>query len=289
MNGLILASGSASGIADKHPGIMIVRPSLHHETDENAATFKRWTVMHFNDLLHCTPPTSSTRGVTHALRYINTDGQMLYTILADDISVWQTPPYYATSRRLDLENTREVVDGENNVLLGEHGFGNEPMVWQLVDAAFGIFKRHAETSLNKGDKTEYQALPHSQVSSTRENFGAPESTLVTLTYTSSCASKEGDDAVPPEPLAHVKNQVLHSLSAKKTDDRKYYHSMYRHDPGAQPDMHPTIAEGADGNGSWVALTRWLLDVGLKQEWDYFDLQGHPSFCCCEAIWPLAGT
>ena len=97
-----------NGISNQ-PGIMIVRPILHEKTMKNAETFKRWTVMHFRDLLNL-PPRPDDKGISRALRYTNTKGDMFYTIHADDIRIWRSQPYYEASRRLDLENTRPMEE-----------------------------------------------------------------------------------------------------------------------------------------------------------------------------------
>jgi hypothetical protein len=102
----------SNGALSKQPGVMIVRPSPYENTKEDAATFKRWTTMHFRDLLNVAPASSDTKGISRTMRYINTAGELFYTIHADDIDIWQTPVYHAVSRRLDLENTRKVEKGE---------------------------------------------------------------------------------------------------------------------------------------------------------------------------------
>lgn len=203
--------------------------------------------MHFNDLLHCASP-SGTKGITRALRYTNTDDQLLYTIHADDLAIWQTQPYYAVSRRLDLESTRAVAEGERAVLQGEHGFGDEPMVWDVVDAKFGILEESAES----GEKRAYHNIPDVLLERRGGEPGAPTCELVTLTYTPS-SSSVGDaggaeeQKVPPEELIALRDEALGFLGGKA----KVYSSVYRHRPDAQPDMHPPVAEGADGNGAWV--------------------------------------
>lgn len=231
-------------LANTQPGIMLVRPTLLSPSPSNASAFKRWTIMHFNDLIHCHFP-PGPKGISRALRYTNADGQLLYTIHADDISIWKTQPYYAVSRRLDLENTRDVMQGESAVLQGEHGFGTEPMVWQVVDAAFAIFE---ETARSPGEGV-YHDLPDTLVSGRGEEL---ECELVMLTFTPSRsannASQEEESKKPPKEFTNLRDRALGSLSERA----KVYSSMYRHRPDAQPDMHPPIAEGAHGNGTWMA-------------------------------------
>ena len=60
-----------------------------------------------------------------------------------------------------------------------------------------------------------------------------------------------------------------------------YTSMHRHDPDAQREMHPNIAEGADWNGVWVVCnmvesdssegSRTPLKLGLE---DWVEDQRH---------------
>ncbi|KAJ4992152.1 hypothetical protein SVAN01_02473 [Stagonosporopsis vannaccii] len=240
--------------ASARPGIMLVRPSLHFPTPSNAATFKRWTIMHFNDLLHCLSPPGS-RGITRALRYISTDGQLLYTIHADDFSIWQTQPYYEVSRRLDLENTRDVAKGESKVLEEENGFGAEPMVWDVVDAKFGIL----EECVKLPGEELYHDLPDSLVSRGED----PGCELVTLSYTPSdtvdSAGQGGELEAPPKELTALRDWALGLLSGKG----KVYSSVYRHRSDAQPEMHPPIAEGTDGSGKWVVCILVEGEIGEK--------------------------
>jgi len=215
--------------------------------------------MHFNDLLHCHFP-SGSRGISRALRYSSADGQLLYTIHADDLSIWQTQPYYAVSRRLDLENMRDVTQGESAVLHGEHGFGTEPMVWQVVGAAFAIFEETARLP----EEDAYHDLPDTLVSGRGEELGCE---LVTLTFIPSHSagntSQEEESTKPPKELTSLRDRALESLSGRT----KVYSSMYRHRPDAQPDMHPPIAEGAHGNGTWVAciLVEGKVDEEVRSQ------------------------
>ncbi|KAJ8115071.1 hypothetical protein OPT61_g3187 [Boeremia exigua] len=252
MGDVTSSSTSTYDTTSKKSGIMLVRPSLHSQTDENTATFKRWTVMHFNDLLHCPPATPSGKGIIRALRYTNTDGQLLYIIHADDLSIWQTSPYYAVSRRLDLESTKEVASEESAVLSADQDFGDEPMVWHLVDAAFGIFEEHVTSQSGEGEGGSYHSLPDSLLLNQEKKIGGPQCVFITLTYTSSSGFQGEDDIAPPKQLTQLQSHALKALSVEYSHDRHIYTSVYRHRPEAQPDMHPTIAEGADGCGSWVA-------------------------------------
>lgn len=234
--------------------------------------------MHFRDLLNLKPSSHGAEGISNALRYTNTEGELFYTIHADNISIWQTEPYYAVSRRLDLENTRSVEDGERAVLGGASKFGEEPMVWNLVNAEFGIFEHHNASRPAWEGVDAYHSLP-SPLLAAKDKEGlptAPECLLVTLTY-----KEEGREAEegtePPQRLLDLRAVAVNHLSSGYSANDKAYTSMYRYIPGAQPDMHPAIAEGADGEGSWVACVlvqgevsqamRVHLKVGLEDSVD----------------------
>ena len=241
------------------PGVMIVRPSLHEQSKENAATFKRWTVMHFRDLLNLSPSTPDAEGISRTMRYTNAAGDLFYTIHSDNISIWKTPAYYAVSRRLDLENTRKVEEGEEAVLSAPHSFGDEPMVWQLVNAEFGIFSEHAPSRstllqvaqrwLHPPRTQSYQSVPLSLLSAAGEKAAARPSLLVTFTYNGT--EEEMEDEEPPKRLRDLQDEAVNCMARDYGADSTVWTSIYRHIPNAQPDMHPLIVEGADGRGSWV--------------------------------------
>lgn len=252
--GDFLNNGTAT--VNQRPGVMIVRPTLHEQTEENAATFKRWTVMHFQDLLSLSQSASKTEGISRAIRYTNTAGELFYTIHVDNISILKSSAYYAVSRRLDLENTRNVENGEEAVLpkSNDLGLGVEPMIWQLVNAEFGIFQEHMSSNTAQ-DAQEwshpYQSLDLSLVSSRGASPFAPPCLLVTLTFNSSAVSSDEKEAQPPQCLLDLQISAISHLASDHSTNGKIYSSIYRHIPGAQPDMHPTITKGADGNGVWV--------------------------------------
>lgn len=218
--------------------------------------------MHFNDLLRCASQ-PGTQGITRTLRYTNPKGDLLYTIHSDDIAIWDTQSYYAVSRRLDLENTRKVEKGESAVLVGEHGYANEPMVWDVCDARFGIFELNG--SAPEGE-AQYQDLPPRLLSSQGQEPSAPACALVTLTYKAPSVSTlaEGEWAAPPDQLARLRDQALMAVGA---GGQKVYSSMYRHRLDSQPDNHPPMMEGADGNGTWIVciFVEGILDDGLRTQ------------------------
>lgn len=208
--------------------------------------FKRWTVMHFRDLLNLPVLTPESNGIVRALRYTNSAGELFYTIHADDIAIWASDAYKNRSGRLDLESTRNVEKGEEAVLQGEHAFGGEPMVWDICNAEFGIL---AEVDRDMRGGESYHELPIEWLSGKGTRPSAPESVLVTLTYT----GDEGGCDNPPELLTSLQSSVVKRLQPayKDLSDGKMYTSLYRHLPDQQPDMHPIIGEGKHGNGSWV--------------------------------------
>ncbi|KAF9699792.1 hypothetical protein EKO04_002193 [Ascochyta lentis] len=239
----------ADGGVFKRPGVMIVRPSLHEQTEEKTATFKRWTIMHFRDLLNLAPASSDAKGISRTMRYTNTAGELFYTIHADDISIWKTPAYYAISRRLDLENTRGVEEGEQAVCPDFKKLGDEPMVWHLVNAEFGIFSEHPIPSAGQDG---YQSVASSLLSAKGSQPSAPACVLITLTYSCVEDEKEDDLQEPPRRLKEMQSEILTHFSAGNTSlDGKIFSGIYRHIPSAQPDMHPAIEERAHGNGQWV--------------------------------------
>lgn len=243
----------------KQPGIMIVRPSLQSHTPSNAATFKRWTIMHFPDLLNLAPKTADTQGISRAMRYTNDKGSLFYTIHADDVAVWQTPAYYAVSRRLDLESTRGVEKGEEAVMSApmDAGLGEEPMVWQLVNAEFGIFKEEQPPShLEQAKHASYHSIPLTCFSTRGDTPAAPACLLVVLTCASDAA---GEDVSEPQRLL---DGVVDYLAVHYASGANIYASLYRHLPGAQPHMHPVIAEGREGNGQWVGCA--LVETGSDE-------------------------
>lgn len=245
--------------------------------------------MHFRDLLDCSPrpstsedshnsensipdqPLTTAQGITRTLRYTNTAGDLLYTIHADDVAVWNTKAYYDVSRRLDLENTRAVEANESVVLENEHDLGTEPMVWQLVNAEFAILEEARQDVGSKEDR--YQELPSELLSTKGETPTSPPCSLVTLTYTS--AQDEGEQL--PESLTSLQDRVLAHMGSlvQYRTSGKVYSTLYRHLPERQPNMHPVIAEGKDGNGSWVACVLMQTDFnGSEREKLKFELDGH---------------
>ena len=123
---------------------MLVDPRLHDPTPENAEIFFRWTRLHNPDMLGLKDTGHGT--VTKCFRFtapatdpkyshLDSASQQpyLYTCNASDIAVFNSQPYYDISRKLDLENTRQLREGEVPV-------GKEGMVWDVVNAKFALFE-----------------------------------------------------------------------------------------------------------------------------------------------------
>lgn len=252
---------STANVLSKRPGIMLVRPSLHKETPDNAETFKRWTVMHFRDLLNCHAPSLSSSGISRTLRYTNLDGDLLYTIHSDDVAIWKTQAYYDVSRRLDLENTRTVEKGEELVLRAGCEYTEGSMVWDICNAEFVILS--ASEAINGEGVESYHDFPLALLSPAGAKPTAPPCSLVTLTFTSSTIEEE-----PPKHLTLFRDHVVTHVVSVLEDQAhgRVYTTVYRHLPDSQPDLHPLIVEGKDGNGSWVVCVFVQASlVGEKQK------------------------
>jgi hypothetical protein len=128
------------------PGILVVHPRLHDPSPSNAATFLRWTKLHYRDLLSLPAAAEDGGHVLRAMRFTSLDGndkyghaaptesKYFYLVLATSISAFLTPEYYAMSRRLDLENTRKLADGEEPVGC------KEGMVFDICNAKFSVYQ-----------------------------------------------------------------------------------------------------------------------------------------------------
>ncbi|KAH8725283.1 hypothetical protein GQ44DRAFT_826746 [Phaeosphaeriaceae sp. PMI808] len=231
-----------------HPGIMIVHPRLHDDTPENAATFLRWSKLHFRDIVSV-PQDADVGRMPLASMYIAPDGNALYgheaskiskffnVIYATSIPVFKSPQYYAMSRRLDLENTRALGEGEE-VVCCEEG----KMVWDVVDARFVIYE--LEKSANFDGVKSLQ---------TRETMPGSKS-LVGVAFTS---DNTGDAVLK------VQQSLLGFLSNQSPEGIRMFSDLYRNaGASAQPDMHPVIDKAEVGGGEWLVLVL-LVDENDK--------------------------
>lgn len=132
----------------RRPGIAIVRPKLHENTEENQGLFKRWTKLHMRDMLNL-PNDSSLGGVPQVLRYKRSDRdggeEYFYTVYLEDVRLLSTEPFQNISQRLDLEDTRVLGKGEEAVLpSGDPRVGRKPMVFEIAGPTVGVFERSAD-------------------------------------------------------------------------------------------------------------------------------------------------
>src|SRR4051812_47358973 len=104
--------------ASKRPGIMLVRSRIHSPSTFSRTQYARWTQIHFKDLLDM-PRDEETGSITHTLRFTASepiplgdqwDCPYFNTIHVEDVGVLHTEAYHDVSRRLDLENTRSLVE-----------------------------------------------------------------------------------------------------------------------------------------------------------------------------------
>ncbi|KAF3051532.1 hypothetical protein E8E11_008290 [Didymella keratinophila] len=244
------------------PGIMICRPSLHNDMPDSRAIFKRWSIMHFRDLLNLPAPPPASQGITRALRYTNGAGELFYTFHADDVKIWASEAYKNRSLRLDLEHTRELEQGEEAVIQDEKAFDGkeEPMVWDICNAEFAILSA-SSSSLDEKDAKSYHDIPLALLSPRGTKPTAPPCLLVTLTYTSVEAHDKESKQLTTMRIAVV--GYINAVVLKDQANDKVYESLYRHLPNEQPDMHPTIGEGKHGNGSWVVCV--MVHMGASIE------------------------
>lgn len=237
---------------------MLVRPSLKDKSDENAAVFRRWTAVHFRDLLNCSSPTPSHKGIVRALRYTNAAGDLFYTIHADDITIFKTQPYYEVSRRLDLENTRALRSDEVSVLREGHPFGSKPMIFDVTNAEFGIFEESPGLAMGYLEGGSYHDVPAAVLSNSESKLDTHKCVLLTLT----CTSNGTKDEVPMKQVKLLQESVNNLLCELYGGASSVFPSVYRHVQDAQPDMHPVISKGENGDGAWVIC---LLFKGEEYE------------------------
>ncbi|KAF2622690.1 hypothetical protein BU25DRAFT_204281 [Macroventuria anomochaeta] len=248
---------------ERRPGIAIVRPKLHEDTQANRDLFKRWTKLHMRDTLSL-PKDKDLGGASRVSRYtrVSADGgeDYFYTIVLDDVRLPRTKTFQEIPQRLDLENTRVLGEGEEAVLLpGDPRIGTEPMVFSIVAPVVGIFEAVVDTDTIQAVHKSHQDLPAEVASETN----APNYTLVTLTISHTTPY--------PTPFQHV--QRLRSSLANLlgiVTNQLVYATVYRHAADAEPEVFSKIAQGQDGNGDWVVCVlvggdadRQLVDAGYE--------------------------
>jgi hypothetical protein len=225
---------------------MTVHINLNAASPTTAATWHRWTKLHFRELLSL-PPDPVAGKITHALAFAESDSHnksnsgipFFNTVLADDVSFWKTALYKSNSKRLDLENTRELSEGEVRV-----GCEEGDMVWDLVAAEFSIYEEVEDENTGEGARS-FQYLPSARTS--RLGDVEKRSWLVGLS------------AADVQAIKQVRTSVLERLEGSGA---KTYSSLYKN-AGLdwQPDMHPRIGGEKVGGAEWLALVLVVDEEG----------------------------
>ncbi|KAJ4992157.1 hypothetical protein SVAN01_02478 [Stagonosporopsis vannaccii] len=243
----------------RRPGIAIVRPKLHEDTPENRALFRRWTKLHMRDTLSL-PHDEDLGGASRMLRYTRSTTsrgeEYFYTIVLDDVRLPGTEIFQSVPQRLDLENTRELGEGEEPVLReGDERAGTKPMVFSIVKPVVGIFEEvyNAELDRVKNELwTSYQTLPGEIAM--LEN--APRCRLVTLTFNALLSTN-----LSARTVGKIHSSLVSYLAT--ATQTMLYTTLYTHSVEAQPGKLPEIAEGEHGRGNWVACVLVGEDADSK--------------------------
>lgn len=167
-------------------------------------------------------------GADPGFRYFN-------IIQASHHPIWSSQGYKDNCKRLDLENTRELLPGEEPV-----GCKAEMMVFDVCNAQFSIYELVGE-DMAKG----YHSHPKRQKGQRK--------VLVAVNV-----NGDGDEA--REVLSGIAKDVE---SATKGE---VYASLYKHaGEEAQPYMHPPIEKADVGGGKWLGLVAIVGEEGLGVE------------------------
>jgi hypothetical protein len=139
------------------------------------------------------------------------------------------------SRRLDLENTRKLEDGEEPV-----GCEKGRMVWDLCNAKFAIYEEVQNL------ESRYEAY---------QNYDADgeRSWIVGV----STSGSEAD-------VKNIQAGLLERVKTYVQGAGKMYSSLYKHaGRKGQPHMHPEIENDVVGGGEWLVLVLVVGDA-LKE-------------------------
>ncbi|KAF3046588.1 hypothetical protein E8E12_011094 [Didymella heteroderae] len=245
-------------LAKRRPGIALVRPRLHNNTQENRDLFKRWARLHMRDTLSI-PKDGVLGGASRVLRYtrLTEDGEeeYLFTIVLDDVQLPGTNRFQNVPQRLDLENTRVLDEGEEPVLQeGDLRAGTKPMVFSVVSPSVGIFEAVADVSIIKHPHKSYQ---HEITKLVTE---ADPSTYMLITVTMAITK---DIPTPDLPYERLRDSLVHTLTG--ATQQLVHATLYYHASDAQTSMLPKISKGEDGRGEWLicALVGGDRDSGVK--------------------------
>lgn len=149
--------------------------------------------------------------------------------------IWSSQGYKDNCKRLDLENTRELLPGEEPV-----GCKAEMMVFDVCNAQFSIYELVGE-----GTAEGYHSHPKLQKGQRK--------VLVAVNV-------DGDEDGAREVLRGIAKDVENARKGEA------YASLYRHaGEEAQPYMHPPIEKADVGGGEWLGLVAIVGDEGLGVE------------------------
>jgi hypothetical protein len=242
--------GSIS-IPQSNPGILVVHPRLHDPTPENSATFLRWTKLHYRDLLSLPAASEDGGHVLRAMRFTSLDGnpkyghkgdtesRYFYLVLASSISAFHTPQYYAMSRRLDLENTRQLADGDEAVGC------EEAMVFDICDAKFLVYQ-----DVKEGQNSNGLADYHGK--------GEKGKTCIIALST-------------PSSPQDLQVDFLGLWEARAPKELKVFSGVYLIAGDAQPNEHPKIEPGLVGGGEWLCLMLVVDEGGEILKVDHVEM------------------
>jgi len=175
----------------------------------------------------------------------------LYTCLMDDIAFLKTEAYMGVSRRLNLEKSRKLEEGEMGVGFLEEEEGEEKMVFDIVDAQFAVYEEVG--GLGREGEKPFQRLPKHLTS---RMGAAPKSVLVTVYIDVPLGVGMDRDTVPQA----LHDSLLSRFKAVVPPALKPYLSLYRWaGVEAQPEAHPLI--GKDGRGEWMVLLLLVDEEG----------------------------
>jgi hypothetical protein len=133
------------------------------------------------------------------------------------------------SRRLDLENTRKLVDGEEPVLSKE-GNGIGEMVFDMCDAKFSVYQE-----LDESHETETSGLAKYQGKTAKV-----KTCIIALST--------------PSPPHELQSSFLGLWKARAPKELRIFSTVYRNaGANAQPNEHPKIESELVGGGKWLVL------------------------------------
>jgi len=175
-----------------------------------------------------------------------------YTCLMDDIAFLKTEAYMGVSRRLNLEKSRNLEEGEVGVgFLEEEEEGEEKMVFDIVDARFAVYEEVG--GLGREGEMPFQRLPKHLAS---RMGAAPKSVLVAVYIDVPLGVGAERDTVP----RGLHDSLFARFKAVVPPALKPYSSLYKWaGVEAQPDSHPLI--GKDRRGEWMVLLLLVDEEG----------------------------